>query len=76
MPKMNQNQQVLFSAALSSTPPLLTDDPLVNYYVDEHELFNSDIGGVSHAPFNPGVYEAEIRAAKLHGSFLLSYRQA
>jgi hypothetical protein len=59
-------RQILLKAALSSDPPLLTDDPIVNHMVDMHED-----GSV---PWNLHTYEEEIYAWKISGGFLLSYR--
>lgn len=57
----------LLKAALSSDPPLFTDDPVVNHAVDCHEE--------DYAPlYDSGIYEREIVAWKKSGGLILSYK--
>lgn len=59
-------QRVLFKAALSSDPPLLTSDPQVNHAVDNHM-------DDCNLPYDSVLYDQEIRAWIKSGGMLLSY---
>lgn len=62
----DKNRQILFNAAMSNDPPLLTDDVIVNHMVD---VYMED----SSVPYDVNIYMEEIEAWKRSGGFLLSY---
>jgi len=63
---MNENQKNLFHAAMSKSPPFLTDDPVVNHAVD---CMMQD----SRVSYDPALYREEIEVWKATGGILLGY---
>ena len=62
---MNEFQNILKKAALSSDPPMMTNDPVVNHAVDCH-MEDSVV------PYDKQLYTEEISAWKNSGGLLLS----
>lgn len=68
---MSESQKRLFDAAMAVNPPFLTNDPFVNYCVDNHMDMDD-----SFVPYDKILYEDEIAAWKNSGGFVLSLNNA